>query len=186
MNFLEISGTVIDSETWSETHVTGSSNGMAIRGMGVSSGRVSSTVKTVAQLWLQTDDGREIAVRINPDKFAVRGGHRVSLLTVPKKAGAAWVAAGFNHATGEKHRESGTSVIVLGVMSLLLFFWVPLLMFALHAILGLIGSGLFLWMIGYLIVAGAQINSRCSAFIGGVTAMQNQPSNNGPSTLELA
>lgn len=175
MKFNEISGTIIDSETWSQTHVRGSSSGFAYKGIGVGGGRTTSTVSNVAQLWVQTDDGREIAVRTNPDKFAVRGGHRVSMLLMPKRSGPAWMVAGFNHATGEKRVESGIPLIIMAIIALIFLSWIPMMVFALNVVAGLIAVGLFLWMLAYQIVCGVQIGRRGGAFIRKASAETNRP-----------
>ena len=149
----------------------GSSTGFSYKGVGTSSGRTTSSVTNVTQLWVQTDDGREVAVRTNPDKFATREGHRVSMVLLDQKSGPAWMVAGANLSTGDRRREHGGIFGLLAFLCLLFLFWIPLVGFAINPILGLIVSGLMLWGLGYLCSYGNQISTRGKAFIEGLKAV---------------
>lgn len=165
MKFSEITGTIVGTETWSQTRVNGSSTGFSYKGVGTSSGRTTSSVTNVSQLWVQADDGREVAVRTSPDKFAAREGHRVSMVLMDQKSGPAWMVAGANLSTGAQRREHGGIFGLLAFICLLFTFWIPLLGFAINPILGLIVGGLMLWGLAYLCSIGHQISTRGKAFI---------------------
>jgi hypothetical protein len=177
MLFKEISGTIVGSETWSQTHVKGTSQGFSYKGIGTSSGRTTSTVTNHTQLWVRSDDGQEVAVRTNPDKFATREGHRVSMLVMPRSSGPSWMVAGINLTTGDRRRESGASLIIMGIMSVIFLGWIPALFFAMHFMVGLATCGLFLWMVGYLITTGAKISSRGSAFFASMSGRATASAN---------
>ncbi len=165
MKFIEVSGTVVGSETWSQTHVSGKSTGVSVGGFGTSSGRTTSTVTNVAQLWVQTDDGREVAVRTNPDKFATRGGHRVSMALLVRNSGPGWMVAGYNHTTGDKRREGVVGLYFLAIVGFIFTFWMPLIFFGFGAAVGLIACGLYLWAIGSLVVTAVRIGAAGSNFL---------------------
>jgi len=158
MQFKEISGVIVGSETWSQTHVNGKSQGFSYKGVGGSSGRTTSTVTNVTQIWLKTNEGLEIAVRTNPDKFATREGHQVSMLTMPKGSGPSWMVAGINHTTGTKRRESGFPLIFLAIMSIIFLSWIPVLFVFAFPPLGLLTGALFIWMVAYLFILGGKVS----------------------------
>lgn len=165
MDFIELSGTVVGSETWSQTRVSGSSSGAYIGGIGTSSGRTTSTVTNVSQMWLKTDEGSEIPVRINPDKFAAREGHRVSMLVTIRGNGPAQMIAGVNETTGETRTEGGTAYTVLAVAIPFMTFWIPVLAFFIHPLAGIGFAGFLLWVVYYFASCGRQVSNRSKAFL---------------------
>jgi hypothetical protein len=74
----KFTGVVLESKTWSETHVSGGGGGGSLMpGAAVaSSSPVSSTVTTKNQFFLSRDDGGELIVTTTSD-FAVRAGTRL-------------------------------------------------------------------------------------------------------------
>lgn len=139
---------------------------MSIGGIGASSGRTTSTVSNVSQVWVRTDDDREVAVRTNPDKFATRDGHRVSMLVAARNSGPSLMVAGVNHSTGDRRREAGFPMILLAIMSMLFLSWIPVLFFfSIHPLIGLVTGGLFVWMVVNSFVRGCKIIVAGSAFL---------------------
>lgn len=166
MNIIEFSGEVVGTETWSQTRVSGKSSGMSIGGIGASNGRTTSTVTNVGQVWVKTDEGQEIAVRVNPDKFATREGHRVSMIVSANKSGPAHMIAAVNHATGKSRRESALAVYFLVPMAVIFLGWIPvLLIFALPPV-GLLAAALFVWAMFSMITRAIRIDHAGSSFLG--------------------
>ncbi|HTO28312.1 MAG TPA: hypothetical protein VL017_06945 [Devosia sp.] len=165
MKFIEFSGEVVGTETWSQTRVSGKSSGMSYGGIGVSNGRTTSTVSNVGQIWVKTDEGEEIAVRANPDKFATREGHRVSMVVSTPKFGPAHMVAGINHVTGKSRRESAAVLYVLVPLAVVFLGWIPLLLiFALPPV-GVVASGLFVWAIISIITTAFRIGQAGTSFL---------------------
>lgn len=180
MKFIEISGTVIGGETWSQTHVSGKSTGIRVGGFGTSSGRTTSTVTNVALVWVQTDDGREVAVRTNPDRFATRDGHRVSMSLLVRNSGPGFMVAGYNHSTGDRRREGVGSMYFLTILGLLFTFWIPLMFFGFGAGAGFIACALYLWGIGYMFTSAVRMDAAGRAFMGKLNTTP-QPAATAPS-----
>lgn len=184
MKFTVISGTVVDSEIWSQTHVKGSSSGISINGVGGSVGTTRSSVRNLTQIWVRTDDGGEVAVQTNPDWFSVRAGHRVTVLVERKGGASVRLVAGLNHNTGAKIGASGTPFIVLSILGFIFFSWFPAMLFGLNVGIGLIASAIFLLVIGRLFLTGMRINTA----VGDFNRKTSVPNNHGqavnPSGLE--
>lgn len=174
MKFIEFTGEVVGSETWSQTRVSGKSSGMSYGGIGVSNGRTTSSVTNVGQVWVKTDEGEEIAVRVNPDKFATREGHRVSMIVNAPKSGPAQMVAAINHATGKTRRESAAMLYVMVPLSIVFLGWIPLLLVFAMPPVGLVASALFVWGMFSMITTALRIDGAGTSFLGRVKRESSQ------------
>lgn len=82
IEFWKITGNVIDHNKYSETHVFSSGGGGYVGPSGghVSTPQINSTVVTNQELWINTDDGREVNVQFSDRDIPLREGQRVTLI----------------------------------------------------------------------------------------------------------
>lgn len=78
--FSAISGTVVSTESRSDTHVRGSGSVNTYQGTGGGSTRISSNVVITRDIWVVDDQGKEMNWRYNSD-IPVRQGHRIHSIT---------------------------------------------------------------------------------------------------------
>lgn len=77
-----ITGSVIDSKTWSETNISSSQNPGYVTSSGVMIGggtSISSSTIEKQEVWLRTDEGKEECFRLNHNVLQTRQGHRLSI-----------------------------------------------------------------------------------------------------------
>lgn len=82
IEFSSISGEVLGTDKYSETHVSSSGGGGYVgrHGGHVSAPTVHSTVVTNHEFWIKTDGGKEIDVQLTGVDIPLRIGQRVSLI----------------------------------------------------------------------------------------------------------
>lgn len=108
VEFSILTGEVMSSDKYSETHVHGGGGGgyVTTGALGHVHGstspvRISSTVDRTHEFWLRAGDGTEHAVRLAHHDIPLRAGQKVSLISF-RSAGASngWYSALVNHSAG--------------------------------------------------------------------------------------
>ena len=102
LKFTDVTGTVLDSAKWSETHVSGGGGGgYAYEGSGQSSGvSISSSTSTQHDIWIKEDStGKERPVQLSGADVPLRQGQRVTVVFVESAKGS-MTALLVNHDAG--------------------------------------------------------------------------------------
>lgn len=103
VEFEVLTGEVVGSEKYSETHVTSSGGGGYVGGGGgyVSAPTVSSSTVINHEFWLRSEGGREVPVRFKGVEIPLRQGQKISLISVGRKgAGDKYYTTLINHQAG--------------------------------------------------------------------------------------
>jgi hypothetical protein len=86
VEFSYVTGEVLGSEKFSETHVSSSGGRYIGGGMGAPGGTyvpptVSSTVSTNHEFWIKTKDGQEKAIKLRDVDIPLRVGQRITIIS---------------------------------------------------------------------------------------------------------
>ena len=102
LKFTEVTGTVLDSSKWSETHVSGGGGGGYIsEGTGRMQGiDISSSTSTQHDIWIKEDStGRERPLQLSGVDVPLRQGQRITVVFVASAKGST-AAILANHSAG--------------------------------------------------------------------------------------
>lgn len=100
LEFTAISGEVLGSEKYSETHVSSSGGGGYVSRSGgyVSAPSVQSVVLTNHEFWIKTESGLEKDIQLKGHDIPLRQGQKITLLSVGEKnSDSSWYAVLVNH-----------------------------------------------------------------------------------------
>lgn len=103
IEFRHISGEVLDTQKYSETHVASSGGGGYIgpNGGKINATQVHSTSVTMHDFWIRDAAGREISIQLAGSNVALRPGQFISMLIADeKKSGNSAYASLINHTAG--------------------------------------------------------------------------------------
>ena len=106
--FMTITGCVLQSNKWSETHISGGGGGgMTYGGHGSSHvNDVSSQVISQGEIWVRDEAGKEHHLRFSGIEVPTRGGHILTAIYARAKRdkkGLYFLASLYNHTTGENY-----------------------------------------------------------------------------------
>ncbi|MBI3285315.1 MAG: hypothetical protein HYZ65_10780 [Burkholderiales bacterium] len=104
VQFWHVTGEVIGSNKYSETHVSSSGGGGYVgkHGGHVSAPQIHSTVVTNHEFWIKTPDGKEKDIKLAGVNIPLRVGQKITLISVGRKAaGSGWYAILVNHSAGK-------------------------------------------------------------------------------------
>lgn len=139
VEFWRITGEVLGSDKYSETHVSVSSSGgggyVGPNGGYVSAPTVNSSSSTVTnhEFWIKTEDGLEKDIKLRGVDIPLRPGQKITLISAGRKgAGSGWYSILVNHSAGKhwfinsaeelnKHLKlellTGKSLLIAGAMA---------------------------------------------------------------------
>jgi hypothetical protein len=139
VEFLQVTGEVLGSNKYSETHVSSSGGGGYVGKYGgnVSAPQIHSTAVTNHEFWIKTEDGVEVDIKLQGTDIPLRVGQRISVIAATRKGSERmWYSVLVNHSAG-KHwfinkaddlnkllkleQCTGKSLIVAGCIKKLLF-----------------------------------------------------------------
>ena len=101
-HFTAVSGTVLSTESRSDTHVSGHGSMSVYNGSGGGSSYISSDVVITRDIWVTTDEGKEANWRYNID-IPVRQGQRLHSIT-PFRGGTRYNEMFLYNSTTENYR----------------------------------------------------------------------------------
>ncbi len=104
IDFLKVTGKVLEDKKHSETHVSSDGGGGYVGQHGgyVSAAQVSSTAVTKQEIWIKTDSGHEHNLQLTGYDIPLRAGHEVSVLYAnSQKATDQCRTAFINHTTNK-------------------------------------------------------------------------------------
>jgi hypothetical protein len=107
--FMTITGSVLQSNNWSETHVSGGGGGgMTYAGHGSSHvNAISSQVVSQGEIWVRDETGKEHHLRFSGIEVPTRNGHILSAIygrAKRDKDGMYFSVLFYNHTSGEFYR----------------------------------------------------------------------------------
>jgi hypothetical protein len=100
LDFRSITGTVLDTSTRSETHISGGGGGGYIgpKGGHIDDISIRSHNTTLQEFWIKTEDGMEKSVNISGTSIPLRAGQRITLIAAEQKGrNEGWYASVINH-----------------------------------------------------------------------------------------
>lgn len=100
LEFRSITGTVLDTSTRSETHISGGGGGGYIdrNGGRIDSISIRSHNTTHQEFWIKTEDGMEKSVNISNGSVPLRTGQLITLIAAEQKGqNEGWYASVINH-----------------------------------------------------------------------------------------
>ena len=108
VEFWQVTGEVLGTDKYSETHVSVSSSGgggyVGAYGGHVSAPTVHSTSSTVTnhEFWIKTEDGLEKDIKLRGVDIPLRPGQKITLISAGRKgAGNGWHSILVNHSAGK-------------------------------------------------------------------------------------
>ncbi len=108
--------TVLKTNRWSETHISGGGGGGSqYQGSGSTYvAPITSHTVSNLEIWLRTDSGQEVSYTLRNLTFKCMEGQQVSFVSAAgKQAGAVYyVAAWYNHATGDSVLDSSQARMI--------------------------------------------------------------------------
>ena len=100
LEFRSITGTVLDTSTRSETHISGGGGGGYIgpKGGHIDDISIRSHNTTLQEFWIKTEDGMEKSVNISGTSIPLRANQRITLISAEQKGrNEGWYASVINH-----------------------------------------------------------------------------------------
>ena len=150
-----LSGVVIDTNTRSDTYVSGSGSSSSYRGSGSGSTQISSTVMVTKEVWIKAVSGKEY--RLQFSDYAIRTGHVIHLgyvddiqqILYNQTTDQFWYIGGFSWSL------KASSWAPFWWLTLFIFPLTGWLIFSLAAIIGINRPGIDWTYIGTLVLIGA-------------------------------
>ena len=104
VEFWQVTGEVLGSNKYSETHVSSSGGGGYVgqHGGHVSAPTIHSSTVTNHEFWIKTEDGLEKPIKLRGIDVPLRPGQKITLISAGRKeAGSGWYSILVNHSAGK-------------------------------------------------------------------------------------
>lgn len=102
IDFWKVTGEVLGSDKYSETHITSSGGGGYVgqNGGHVSAPTINSSTVTNHEFWIKTEDGLEKAIKLRGSDIPLRPGQKITLISAGIES-SGWYSILVNHSAGK-------------------------------------------------------------------------------------